>query len=486
MFDALRTLVGTFGQHSHTDSWFNQNTGLGVVGMDRAAGIDFSLDPYLDVITLAGLYHTNALCRTIVELFPEEALRRPYKFVGPQATELTEFAQRLELKQKLKRGCTWGRLFGGGLGVLWIDDGLPSDQPLKKDANGDPLPVRIRDLTIYDKRSILRRQRFENPGDLLFADARVFEVFPPYGGSFHVHRDRCLVFEGVETANYEREQLAGWWLSALQAPMESIQQYQQGFLSLSNMLTDASQAVITMSGLIEALTEKDGPNLISTRAQIMNLSRSVARAIFLDAGGKDGGGEKFEKVKTDFASVPDAIDRLAYKISGDTRIPVTKLIGRSPAGLNATGDSDTRNWYEEVDAYRSQQVAPHVEYIVRLTAPGHTLEWPSLWEPTDKEAAETRRFDAMADKVYLDAQVYTPEEVALSRTGPRDVRFDPRLRRPMVAPASAPPGTQPPQLPPAPAATIEKPSMPETQTDPPKPGAAPQPPSMTVKPKRKP
>lgn len=414
------------------DGWVNTFTGLGTSTHDRASGAAFIPDNWLDTQTLASLYHFNDICRTIVSVFPDDALREPWEWKGPDALELTAWAKRVDLRRKLRRGAKAGRLFGGAIGVMWIDDGRAPEQPVDR----APGAIKgIRDLTIYDRRSVMRVQRFDAPGDLAYAHARVFEVYPPYGGVFRVHRDRCLVFGGVETMDYEREQLAGWDASALQAPYDVIASYESGYLSLSNLLTDASQPVITMKGLIDALSKPDGEKTVTARAQIMNLTRSIARALYLDADAQ----EKFERVNVQFAGIPDAIDRLGSRLSVATRIPPMKLLGQAPAGLNATGDGEIRNWYDEVAAYRAEEIAPHVDYVTELLAHGrgNAVEWPSLWSPTAKEEAETRAAIATADAAYLDREVVTPEEVALTRRGPLDVRIDPALRRRLPPPGGS-------------------------------------------------
>jgi len=36
--------------------------------------------------------------------------------------------------------------------------------------------------------------------------------------------------------------------------------------------------------------------------------------------------------------------------SGAADIPMTRLLGQSPAGMNATGDGDMRNYYDRIEA----------------------------------------------------------------------------------------------------------------------------------------
>jgi phage-related protein (TIGR01555 family) len=53
-----------------------------------------------------------------------------------------------------------------------------------------------------------------------------------------------------------------------------------------------------------------------------------------------------------FAGLADVYDRMMMDVSGAARIPVTKLFGRSPAGMNATGESDMRNYNDYIDGIR--------------------------------------------------------------------------------------------------------------------------------------
>lgn len=428
-FDTLRELVT--GREERADGWLNPSTGLGT-SMDRATGTFFLPDYWLDMGTLASLYHHNDIAERACSLFPKEALRRKWEMQGPRAAELRHDQDRIDLRKKIRRGATWGRTFGGGLGVLWVEDGRSPDQPVDR-TKGHA----IRDLTVYDRRSVEREVLYDEPGDQLYAHAKMFRVMPAYGGQFKVHRDRCLVFGGVETADYEREALQGWDASVLQRMYNVIAGFESAYMALSNLLTDASQPVISISGLVKALGQKGGKEAITKRAQIINLTRSIARAMFLDADA----GEKFERVNAQFSGIPESIDRFGNRLAMATEMPVTILLGQAPAGLNATGESDIRSFYATTTSYRSDDIEPHVDRVIQIMAPGHENKaiWPTLWEPTDKEQAETRLALANADIAYLDRDVYTPEEVAAVRGKPTDVKPNMRLRKALRAPTPAAP-----------------------------------------------
>lgn len=49
-----------------------------------------------------------------------------------------------------------------------------------------------------------------------------------------------------------------------------------------------------------------------------------------------------------FGGLADCYQQFIMDISGAAEIPVTKLFGRSPSGLNATGESDLQNYYDMI------------------------------------------------------------------------------------------------------------------------------------------
>ena len=159
---------------------------------------------------------------------------------------------------------------------------------------------------------------------------------------------------------------------------------------------------------------------LQSRMELVEMSRSVARAIMLDAER-----EEFERQSYSFAGVPDVLRAFMLRLSAAARMPVVILMGQAPQGLNATGDSDIRLWYDRVQAYQTRKLSTVIEQFYRLVFLAQDFEagepedwevkWERLWQMTDKEQAELEDLVAKKDKTYIDAQVVLPEEVALSR-----------------------------------------------------------------------
>lgn len=97
-------------------------------------------------------------------------------------------------------------------------------------------------------------------------------------------------------------------------------------------------------------------------------------------------------------------------------------MGRSAAGLNATGEMDLTAFYNSVARDQENKLKPCLLRIYRLMAltmgidpDSVVVECRPLVELTESERADLILKHAQADKLYVDSGVLTPEEVALSR-----------------------------------------------------------------------
>lgn len=103
-----------------------------------------------------------------------------------------------------------------------------------------------------------------------------------------------------------------------------------------------------------------------------------------------------------FTGLQEVYDSMCLDLAGASRIPVTKLFGRSPAGMNATGESDLQNYYDYVDTLRESKLKPIIYKllpVIAMSAWGAIpddidIAFPPLWTPTAKEVAEIAKAKA--------------------------------------------------------------------------------------------
>jgi len=191
------------------------------------------------------------------------------------------------------------------------------------------------------------------------------------------------------------------------------------------MLLDCSQGILSQKGLIRAIGAM-GAAAIEARMASIDTYRASNRMLVLDADG-----ETFSYIERGFAGVDALLGLFMLRMASAARMPVTVLFGRSPAGLNATGESDLETWYAEVMSYQEHVVMPMIERIVRIIAvslgspdpESWSVTFPSLWIEGPKATAERSKIVADRDVAYISAQVYEPEEVALARSSGLDAEI---------------------------------------------------------------
>ena len=122
------------------------------------------------------------------------------------------------------------------------------------------------------------------------------------------------------------------------------------------------------------------------------------------------------------AHVTDVLDQFGLKLSEASQIPFTVLFGRSPAGMNATGKSDLENWYSMIAQIQERHMKKPLDKLTKLimlAKNGYfkgvplkdwSVKFKPLWEPSEKEEAETCKLHADAKKAkseemkkYVDA-----------------------------------------------------------------------------------
>ena len=405
------------------DGWFNSVTGVGAQNGRGTMRFGVMEGEYLGLADLENLYNFDGVCARIVDAVPEHSLRQGFTVstgIAEDETAILADLDRLKAVEKLRLAWTWGRLFGGGALFVGADDGRAPDEPLDENELR-----RILWLTDVDRRDLwpltweadFNSPRFGQP--VLYQLTRM-------GGtrsqSLTVHYTRLIRFEGPPPTRRRRLTLNGWGDSVLQRCYQEVMQLRGAFAAAGELVQQSSQGVIAMKGLMDMMAS-DTDDLVKRRLALMDQSRSVARSMLLDADG-----ETFSNVSTgSLAGVADIMDRAVNLASAVSKIPVTVLMGQAPAGLNATGDSDIRNWYDALNAEREHALRPRADRLVHLVmcsregptrgrvTDGWRVVLPSLWQPTPVEEADIRVKQAGVDAQYVTTGVLTPEEVALSR-----------------------------------------------------------------------
>lgn len=330
----------------------------------------------------------------------------------------------------IKRARVWGRAFGGALLVLNVEGSGTNRQPL------DLARVsRLVNIRVVDRWSVQSVQYNTSGGTrdglperytIRAAGASTAETF---------HHTRVIRFDGLDVDDDTWLRLGGWCDTVLQPPYDALRDMGIGESSLSRQLASAVQTVYKITGLHRAIRNGNA-QFIENWIGSVERFRTALRAIVLDA-------EK-EDILHKAAPLGDSAKvymALLYRISAAADMPATELFGRAPEGFNSEGDSQTRKWYDRIEAEeRNGQLGEAIERIVQVLlaqkawrAALGTSEWvgdeiawawPSLWSPTAKEKAEVRKLQADTDVANIGAGIYNAAQIAAIRADMDGIDLD--------------------------------------------------------------
>lgn len=404
----------------------------GTTSVSRFASIDRQLSVYED------LYEHDWLARRIVQIFPEDALRKRPTLDGIEADESTEIWERFdELNSSLlypqgilAQGLFQGRALAGSIIILG-----PVRGELHKPRT-DRAELAWLDVVPWKDLSVQSWVEDRNKANHGQPEVvRVSGDHPRHGAVIHLsHTIPC---EGLARATWVKGDDSPW-ISVLQPVYEVVRDYGLSWEAASLLLQEASVGVLKMQGLVGMLASRN-EDTIKARMRLVSAGRSTARTVFLDAEG----GEDFKRTEVTFTGVDRILEQLQMRICGAAKVPHTRLFGRSPDGMSATGESDMRNFYDEVSQYQTQAIQPKLQRLLSLIA-GKPIKviFPPLQEPSAKEAAELRKANAEADAAYYDLGVLEPGDIATSRTadGSLGVTIEDLTRFEQTPPAPTEPG----------------------------------------------
>lgn len=346
---------------------------------------------------LTSLYRGNWIVQNIIETIPGDMVRKWYTLKSSMPPEYMDALRRLErkvhLRKSLLEGMYWGRLYGGAAGIIMVRGQEDLSQPLDY---GLVLPGCFLGLMVLDRWSGIYPElgQVTDPADPDFGYPEYYTIRDEESGTLisKVHHSRVLRFEGRELPYNEKVAESYWGESELEAIYSEL-------VKRDNV-----------SGNIAALTFRANVNYLETDSldQMLAVNNSAAQNRFwmtLQAQSvieSNFGtrlvnkGDVMHNTQYTFAGLADVYDRVMMDVAGAAKTPVTKLFGRSPAGMNATGESDMNNYYDYIDGLRENHLRPIFERLLPIMALSSwgivpddlDIDFPPLQTPDSGEIAE--------------------------------------------------------------------------------------------------
>lgn len=356
---------------------------------DKAASSSYVLTRLTDD-QLHAAYASAWLPRKIVDIPAFDSVRawRDWQAEADQIEKIEAEEKRLGLKSKVYRARIKARLWGGAALMLGTGDSNLAEplDPATVKANG------LRYLTVLSRRQLAGGREPElDTESQWYGLPKTYALKSRDGGQVEIHPSRLVLFNGNEQPDDDLPTMnAGWGESVLQSVLDACLQADGTARNIASLVFEAKIDIIRVPNFMASLADEGYKTKLLERYTLAATAKGINGTLMLDKE------EEYETKAANFANLPEVLDRFLQIVSGAADIPATRLLGQAPAGMNATGESDLRNYYDRLSAMQELEMEPAMgtldECLIR-SALGDRDEdihftWAPLWGMSEKEKAE--------------------------------------------------------------------------------------------------
>ncbi len=397
---AIRDEVATAKLIHTSDSFQNFAAKVGIGTDNQSSGSTYGFNPISrNRGLLEWMYRGSWICGKVVDCPADDMTRAGIEMTGdidPDDIDklhngMNDTATWSGINSTLK----WGRLYGGAIGVMLIDGQKPET----------PLRPQTVEKGAYKGLLVLDRWMVQpNYSELVTAlgpDLGKPKYYETVVEGFaiprmKIHYSRCIRIDGVDLPFWQRitENLYG--MSVLERLYDRLVAFDSTTQGAAQLVYKAHLRTLSVEGLrnIVAAGGKALEGLVAS-VEFMRRYQTNEGISVIDA--KD----KFETHQYAFSGLDQVLLAFGQQLSGAADIPLVRLFGQSPAGLNATGDSDIRNYYDGCNQQQELKLRRPMTTLLQVQARSLAIALPDgwgfkfnpLWQMSDKEKAE------IADKV---------------------------------------------------------------------------------------
>jgi len=376
------------------DSFVNFSAKMGVGADNPLTAGTYGFNPISRQRTLLEWIHRGSwLGGVAVDVVADDMTRQGIEYTNelpPDDSEILDHdAVRWNIWGTINETIKWSRLYGGACAVLLID-GQDMRTPLRLDTIGEG---QFKGLLALD------RWMVEPSVEDLVTDFgpqlglpkfyRVGSNAPALRGQAIHYSRLAFRLEGVKLPYQQRLTENLWGISVLERLYDRMIAFDSASTGAAQLVYKAYLRTLSIDGLREVVSA-GGPAMdgLVKYTEMMRRFQGIEGITLID--GKD----KFEaQAHGAFSGLSDILTQFALQLSGALQIPLTRLFGQSPGGLNAAGDNEMRNYYDHIKQRQEADLHVGVTRIYKCISASNGLRLPSnfgigfksLWQLTETD-----------------------------------------------------------------------------------------------------
>jgi len=276
------------------------------------------------------------LAKRIVNRPASDMLRAGWFYEGIQDNDLLklkEACKAFNLDGVLLSSLVLSRLYGVCYVLLGTVDGGNLDQPFDLNKLGIG---RLEFFTVLKKKHIeADTSKYLSPKEAggVLKQPEFYKLKLDGKSNQRIHHTRLIKFGHADVVNEEP-------VSVLQEVYEDLLDHAAVKKATASLVHESKIDVIRTPNLVDKI--KEDMKSVAERFLSVGLLKGLNGMIVLDKE------EEYDSKSYSFGGLPDLMREYSIQTAGAADMPYTILFGQSPAGMNATGEHDTRNYYDSI------------------------------------------------------------------------------------------------------------------------------------------
>ena len=302
--------------------------------------VHFFREPRIDYDELNSIYQSVPIVRRAIELITGHVLKNGVSFTipdNPEATaEVVALAERVEINRLFEEAAMLTLINGCG-GVLLVE----KDMNPSKELDLRRLKGRTPKFSIIDGRFITTTPEL-NPLSPDFYEPQMYQVV-----GMNVHPTWFNAFKGLPVSQVLKPQYKYMGMSLIENAYSAIINDETMNKAIPNIVYRSSVVNYKITGMKEALKTGDEESLLRYVGDAENM-KSIMNATICD------GEDNVEVISRELSGLEGLDQRSAYRLSAAFGIAAVVLWGKSPDGMNASGQADWENFYNFVEVWQKR------------------------------------------------------------------------------------------------------------------------------------
>lgn len=352
---------------------------------------------------LEAIYRSNWIARKIVDIPIEDTLRQGWSWTADDAiiTQIEAEEKRLNIRGVLMQSLTRDAIYGGSAFIMGTGErDLSSELDVESIGKGG-----LKYLTPFHAEDLHIEGLSREPDKL--GQPTMFVFKQENGQDLRIHPSRVISFcnRPVEKPLSRMQWEDYWGDSRLANVLSDISGASSALTGGARLMGELAIWTYKINGLADTISTVGGEESVQKLLTMATTLKASLNAVAFDAQ------DEVDIITANTSGIGETIRSFMQNVAGAADIPYTRFMSASPDGMNATGASDFRNYYDRLVGNRTARIDPQMEKFDQVflrSALGRFDDkiyrsWKPLWQLSEVEQADLdvkkmTMFGSMLDK----------------------------------------------------------------------------------------